>query len=164
MAIATFGVVAADIERRLKPYVFDASSNPTSTDIDSYIVKEIASEVNGVLQGLGMTPSEIDDTNEPISYQYIRGLIADGSAARTLRAMSVRDPERAQQLARDYRDGLNRILAHPEILSDYHTKTQGPGTWRSYLDDTTINDGSGVDTDTDYQPMFRVDARNRKEF
>ena len=163
MAIALFGVVTADVERRLKPFVFDASSNPTADDVTTFI-SEAASEINGVLQALGFSPSGIDSTDEPRTYTHVAKLIADGAAAVTYRSMTARDPVLSQSLDRAYRDGVNQLISHPEMLADAYSKTSTPGIWRSFVTDTTINDGSGVDKDNNYVPVFRVDPTNPTEF
>ena len=163
MAIATFGVATADVERRLKPFTFDATSNPTADDVTTFI-SEAASEVNGALQALGFSPSDIDGAGEPRTYTLIAKLIADGAAATTYRAMTARDPAYASTLDRAYRDGLNLLIAHPEMLSDAYSSGSTPGTWRSFITDTVINDGSGVEKDANYTPMFRVDPTNPSEY
>ena len=162
MAIATFGVVTADVERRLKPFVFDASSNPTADDVTTFI-SEAASEVNGALQALGFAPSSLASATEPRTYTLVAKLIADGAAAVTYRSMTARDPILSQSLDRAYRDGLNRVIAHPEMLSDAYSKTSTPGDWRSFITDTTIDDGEGVRINNDWVPIFRV-GRDRSEF
>lgn len=155
MAIATFGVVVADVERRLKPFTFDATSNPTSDDVTEFI-SETAAEVNGALQALGFAPSDIDNTEEPRSYTIVARIIADGAAATTYRSMTARDPILSQSLDRAYRVGLDRLIAHPEMLSDSYSKSSTPGSWRSFITDTVIDDGQGVRKDNDWVPKFRV--------
>ena len=162
MAIATFGVVTADVERRLKPFVFDATSNPTADDVTAFI-SESASEVNGALQALGFSPSDIASATEPRSYTLVAKLIADGAAAVTYRSMTARNPELSVSLDRAYRDGINRLIAHPEMLSDAYSKTSTPGAWRSFITDTVIDDGQGVLVNNDWVPAFRV-GRDPTEF
>jgi hypothetical protein len=162
VAIATFGVATADVERRLKPFVFDASSNPTADDVTTFIL-EVASEVNGALQALGFAPSDIASATEPRTYTLVAKIIADGAAATTYRAMTARDPAYSMTLDRAYRDSLNRLIAHPEMLSDAYSKTSTPGAWRSFITDTVIDDGEGVLKDNDWVPKFRV-GRNPTEF
>ena len=70
--------------------------------------------------------------------------------------MTARNPELSQSLDRAYRDGLNRLISHPEMLSDAYSKTSTPGTWRSFVTDTVLNDGQGIDTGVNYVPIFRV--------
>lgn len=163
MAIATFGVVTADIERRLKPFVFDATSNPTADDVTTFI-SETASEVNGALQAMGFAPSDIDAVGEPRAYSLVARIIADGAAASTYRAMTARDPAYSATLDRAYRDGINRLIASPQMLSDAFSKTSTPGEWRSFVTDNVLNDGRGIDKGTNWVPIFRCDQNNPTEF
>ena len=158
MAVEVFGVVFGDVERRLKPFVFDASSNPTSTEVGT-VITEVAGDVNGHIEALGFDPAGITVASNPRSYQILARLIADGAAAEVYRALSARDPSRSKQLDAQYNKQLDRILRTPQMLGDAFSRTSNPGGYRSHVDDTQLD--LPKDDDGGAQPRFRVGDGNR---
>ena len=159
MAVQVFGVVFGDVERRLKPFVFDGDSDPTSTEVTT-IISEVAGDVNGELEGLGFTPAAITVGAAPVSYKIIARVIADLAAAETYRAFSVHDPERAAQLDRSAQARLNGMVRRPEKLSDAFSPTSNPGTFRSHLDDSQLD--LPKDDDAGAGSRFKVGDSNRR--
>ena len=59
MAIYTFGIVRTDIGRLLPKIAFANDSTPTSAQADS-IIEDHAAEINGFLEGMGVSPAALD--------------------------------------------------------------------------------------------------------
>ena len=59
MAIYTFGIVRTDIGRLLPKIAFANDSTPTSAQADS-IIEDHAAEINGFLEGMGVSPQGLD--------------------------------------------------------------------------------------------------------
>jgi len=139
MAINKFGLTATIVQQtRFPNFTFDATSSPTASTVET-LIEQKAAWLNGFLNSAGFDASAIDSTGEPISYFILRDLLLDGITYEIERSFTTQDPERARALEERWNNGLNRIIRHPEILSDaFSKKVQRQAVPRSHRHSTRV--------------------------
>lgn len=149
----TYGIVSSDYWSQ---FTFTDNSTPTKTRVTEIIAK-IAASVSGYVVAVGGTPSEIDSTDEPISYGWLGETIGLGAAAQSGRAMSGADPELCREYQRQYEARLKELKNQPEIaLADHYDDIGSPaGEVRSHVKKLGHSD-AGSDATT-YEHTFRME-------
>jgi len=143
-----------DVKAENPHRVYDATSNPTSTQVTGFITK-IASEIRAVIRKHGLDESAL------VAVQYTADLLntinAKGAAYMAERAgLSGRSPrlsDHAQQLKDDYDWWIQSIFESPGMLEEASGKG---GKVHARWTDTTPRDKSGAVNDEPNEPRITL--------
>ncbi len=131
MPVSVFGATAALLQSDYFPhYTFGATSHPTSTAVGTVLTR-VGAIVSGRVQGLGLDPSAIDNTGEPIAYQFCQDLVLAGAAYRVGLAFTGRGMpgDVVDTWRRAFRDGLKDLsdarTARVVLVDAYGAATAG---------------------------------------
>ena len=157
MAIYTFGIVRTDIGRLLPKIAFANDSTPTSAQADS-IIEDHAAEINGFLEGMGVSPQGLDAQPTLPMYRMAGRYILLKLAADVVRMRNQNSNTAADEWDKQAYDLMDRLRKLPgDMGSTRPTGTSAPNILHSNADYTaeisfkSINSGSrlAVNANTD---------------
>jgi len=157
MAIYTFGIVRTDIGRLLPKIAFANDSTPTSAQADS-IIEDHAAEINGFLEGMGVSPQGLDAQPTMPMYRMAGRYILLKLAADVVRMRNQNSNTAADEWDKQAYDLMDRLRKLPgDMGSTRPVGTSSPNILHSNADYTaeitlkTLNSGSrlAVNANTD---------------
>ena len=157
MAIYTFGIVRADIGRLLPKIAFANDSTPTSAQADS-IIEDHAAEINGFLEGMGVSPQGLNAQPTMPMYRMAGRYILLKLAADVVRMRNQNSNTAADEWDKQAYDLMDRLRKLPgDMGSTRPVGTSSPNILHSNADYTaeitlkTLNSGSrlAVNANTD---------------
>jgi len=148
MAIYTFGIIAADIGRLLPKIAFAVDSTPTSIQANS-IIDDHAAEINGFLEGMGVSPAALDAQPTIPMYRMAGRYILLKFAADIVRMRNQNSNTAADEWDKQAYDLMDRLRKLPGDMGQTRpTGTSAPNILHSNADYTaeisvkSINSGS----------------------
>jgi hypothetical protein len=157
MAIYTFGIVRTDIGRLLPKIAFANDSTPTSAQADS-IIEDHAAEINGFLEGMGVSPQGLNAQPTMPMYRMAGRYILLKLAADVVRMRNQNSNTAADEWDKQAYDLMDRLRKLPgDMGSTRPVGTSSPNILHSNADYTaeitlkTLNSGSrlAVNANTD---------------
>jgi hypothetical protein len=117
MAIYTFGIVRTDIGRLLPKIAFANDSTPTSAQADS-IIEDHAAEINGFLEGMGVSPQGLDAQPTMPMYRMAGRYILLKLAADVVRMRNQNSNTAADEWDKQAYDLMDRLRKLPQDLGE----------------------------------------------
>jgi len=157
MAIYTFGIVRTDIGRLLPKIAFANDSTPTSSQADS-IIEDHAAEINGFLEGMGVSPQGLDAQPTMPMYRMAGRYILLKLAADVVRMRNQNSNTAADEWDKQAYDLMDRLRKLPgDMGTTRPIGTSAPNILHSNADYVaeitlkTLNSGSrlAVNANTD---------------
>ena len=157
MAIYTFGIVRTDIGRLLPKIAFANDSTPTSAQADS-IIEDHAAEINGFLEGMGVSPQGLDAQPTLPMYRMAGRYILLKLAADVVRMRNQNSNTAADEWDKQAYDLMDRLRKLPgDMGTTRPVGTSAPNILHSNADYVaeitlkTLNSGSrlAVNANTD---------------
>jgi len=157
MAIYTFGIVRTDIGRLLPKIAFANDSTPTSAQADS-IIEDHAAEINGFLEGMGVSPQGLDAQPTMPMYRMAGRYILLKLAADVVRMRNQNSNTAADEWDKQAYDLMDRLRKLPgDMGTTRPVGTSAPNILHSNADYVaeitlkTLNSGSrlAVNANTD---------------
>jgi hypothetical protein len=157
MAIYTFGIVRTDIGRLLPKIAFANDSTPTSAQADS-IIEDHAAEINGFLEGMGVSPQGLDAQPTMPMYRMAGRYILLKLAADVVRMRNQNSNTAADEWDKQAYDLMDRLRKLPgDMGTTRPIGTSAPNILHSNADYgaeitlKTLNSGSrlAVNANTD---------------
>jgi hypothetical protein len=157
MAIYTFGIVRTDIGRLLPKIAFANDSTPTSAQADS-IIEDHAAEINGFLEGMGVSPQGLDAQPTMPMYRMAGRYILLKLAADVVRMRNQNSNTAADEWDKQAYDLMDRLRKLPgDMGTTRPIGTSAPNILHSNADYVaeitlkTLNSGSrlAVNANTD---------------
>jgi len=148
MAIYTFGIIAADVGRLLPKIAFAVDSTSTSAQANS-IIDDHAAEINGFLEGMGVSPAALDAQPTIPMYRMAGRYILLKFAADIVRMRNQNSNTAADGWDQQANDLMDRLRKLPGDMGQTRpTGTSAPNILHSNADYTaeisvkSINSGS----------------------
>lgn len=134
MAIYTFGIVRADIGRLLPKIAFANDSTPTSAQADS-IIEDHAAEINGFLEGMGVSPQGLNAQPTMPMYRMAGRYILLKLAADVVRMRNQNSNTAADEWDKQAYDLMDRLRKLPgDMGSTRPVGTSSPNILHSNAD------------------------------
>lgn len=134
MEIFTFGVVRSDIGRYLPRIAFAADSAPTEDQADQ-IILDHAADLCAFLQGMGLTPAELDLHPEYAIYRTCQRYILLRFAAQVIRLRNQNSQTMAETLDAQADAVMDRLRSLPQDMGlQRPTSVNSPNIFHSNAD------------------------------
>jgi hypothetical protein len=134
MAIYTFGIVRTDIGRLLPKIAFANDSTPTSAQADS-IIEDHAAEINGFLEGMGVSPQGLNAQTTMPMYRMAGRYILLKLAADVVRMRNQNSNTAADEWDKQAYDLMDRLRKLPgDMGSTRPVGTSSPNILHSNAD------------------------------
>ncbi len=118
-----------DVIRELPYITINASSKPSSSEVDQFCV-DVSAEMNARLRAVGISVPVVDDDLLAI----LLPIAINGVVAKVLRANQDGEFENAKTYEDLYQEALKRIEARPSILREDDSPGEAEGTAREDTD------------------------------